>query len=142
MPDNAEQEKMAKLEELSYARQVYQNQYAMVTNSVQMAMHELQELDAALRTLESADMLKGKEALLGVGAGVYVRSVPSDPSVVLVAVGGSYVMEKSVDDAKAFVSSQKSAKTEILNKLAKSKRDLEAALIDIDYKIDTSGLQV
>ncbi len=133
---------MSELDELGYVRQVYQSQYALVNNSVQIVMREIQELDAAQLTLESVDLLKGKETLLGTGAGVYVRTVPGDVSSVLVAVGGGYVVERGVDDAKAFVSGQKAVKSDVLNRLAKNRREIEAALIDIEYKMDSSGLQV
>ena len=43
---------------------------------------------------------------------------------------------------KMFISKQIDLKTAILNKLLKNKRELESALIDIEYKMNSSELQV
>jgi prefoldin alpha subunit len=140
--EESKEERIAELNELGYARQVYQNQYALVNNSTQMVLQEMRELSASQHTLENMELLNGKESLISTGAGIYIRAVPKDTGAVLVEVGGNYVVEKSVDDAKVFVSKQVEMKTAILNKLLKNKRELESALIDIEYKMDSSGLQV
>ncbi len=134
--------KVSELEELGYARQVYQNQYALVNNSTQMVLQEMRELGASQRTLENIELLNGKESLISTGAGVYIRAVPNNTRTVLVEVGGNYVVEKAVDDAKAFLSTQVEFKTAILNKLLKNKRELESALIEIEYKMNSSEMQV
>jgi prefoldin alpha subunit len=140
--EESKDERISELDELGYARQVYQNQYALVNNSTQMVLQEMRELGASQHTLENIELLTGKESLIGTGAGIYIRAVPNNTSAVLVEVGGNYVVEKSVDDAKAFISRQVELKTGILNKLLKNKRELESALIDIEYKMDSSGLRV
>src|SRR5271157_4116099 len=94
---SSNEEKVSELEELEYARQVYQNQYALVNNSAQIVMQEIRELSASQNTLENIDMFKGKESLIPTGAGVYIRAMPSSTSTVLVEVGGKYVVEKSID---------------------------------------------
>jgi prefoldin alpha subunit len=140
--EESKEKKVSELDELGYARQVYQNQYALVSNSAQIVLQEMRELGASQHTLENMDLLTGKESLISTGAGIYIRAVPNNTNAVLVEVGGNYVVEKSVDDAKAFISRQVELKTGILNKLMKNKRELESALIDIEYKMDRSGLQV
>jgi prefoldin alpha subunit len=135
-------EKHEDLNQLGYARQVYQNQYALVNNSAQLVLQEMRELEASQTTLENIGLLNSRESLIATGAGVYIRAVPNNTSTVLVEVGGSYVAEKSIDEAKAFISKQVTAKTEVLNRLLKSKRDLEASLIEIEYKMESAGTQV
>ncbi len=140
--EESKNENTTELDELGYARQVYQNQYALVNNSTQMVLQEMREMGASQRTLENIELLNGKESLISTGAGVYIRAVPNNVRSVLVEVGGSYVVEKAVDDAKAFLSKQIDLKSAILNKLLKNKKELESALIDIEYKMNSSELQV
>jgi prefoldin alpha subunit len=142
LKSGSKETKVSELEELSYARQVYQNQYTFVSNSAQVVMQEMRELSASQHTMENIGMLTGKESLLSTGAGVYIRALPSDTTKVLVEVGGRYVVEKTIDEAKAFLGKQIEIKTGVMNKLLKSKREIEAALMDIEYKLDSSGMQV
>ncbi len=136
------EETISELDELRYARQVYQNQYMLINNSAQAVLQEMRELGASQRTLENIELFNGKESLISTGAGVYIRAVANNDSKVLVEVGGNYVAEKSADEAKAFLSKQIESKTAVLNRILKNKKDLESALIDIEYKLDNSELQV
>jgi prefoldin alpha subunit len=138
MAENGEG-KVSELDELRYMQQVYQNQYAALNNSMSAQMQEVQMLGAVQRTFESSDMLKGKETLMHIGASVYIKTSIKDSSHAIVSVGGGYLVEKSVEEAKAYVSTAMTKKTELVNKLAKSRKELQAALIELSYKIESES---
>jgi prefoldin alpha subunit len=143
MADKKPKEEMVSdLDELRYARQVYQNQYMLVNNSAQMMLQEIREFGSSQRTLENIELFNGKESLINTGAGVYIRALSNNTGTVLVEVGGNYVVEKSIDEAKGFLSRQIESKTAVFNKIIKNKKELEAALIDIESKMESSELQV
>jgi prefoldin alpha subunit len=89
--------------------------------------------------LESSEMLKDKETLTYAGAGVYVKAAIRDAGRVIVGVGANYLVEKGIDDAKTYISEAIAKRTKMINDLAKSRRDLQSAIIDISYKIDRAS---
>lgn len=134
--ENSETDKRQQLDEMKYIQQVYQNQYAVVNNSVNMALQELQELNSAQKTLESADLLKGKELVTSVGGDFYAFSAIKNPNTFIVAVGANYLVEKDVDSSKTHVANLIQKKNDNLNRLMKSKKEVEAALIEVNYRLD------
>ena len=136
MADNEERENVKELEELQYMQQVYQSQYAALNNSMNMHMQDVQVLSAVQNTLENIDMMKGKETLMHAGASVYMKADIKDASRVIVSIGGGYLVEKDIDDAKGYVSRMIAKKTDVLSSMAKSRKELQSALIDISYKME------
>ncbi len=124
------------LEEFRYLQQVYQNQYMALTQELSGSADRLRELDAAQKTLENMDSVKEKDTLVSIGYGTYVNSRITNGDTVLVSVGAGYMVEKKVDEAKAYISSALDQETTSINKLNKAKKELESALIEIAYKID------
>ena len=127
------------LDELRYIHQVYQNQYQVVSNSINIELQELQQLNMAQKSLESSELMNEKEILTNVGGDVYMRSKISDAKSAIIGIGGGYLIEKDVDASKNYIAKWIERKTESINKLIKNKRELEAALIDIAYKIDKAS---
>jgi prefoldin alpha subunit len=126
------------IEELRYMQQVYQNQYTMLGNSINMILRELQELNGAQKTLENIDLVKGKEILSGIGGDFYLIGKVQNPNSVLVGVGAGYVMEKDTDSAKTRVAELIKKHTDDLNRLTKNSKEIENALIEISYRMENS----
>jgi prefoldin alpha subunit len=127
----------AGVEELRYMQQVYQNQYAVASNSINMLLQELQELNSVQKTMENADILEGKSLLTNIGADTFMFSSVQDTKTMLMAVGAGYVVEKDIDSAKARVAALIQKRTESLNRIIKSRKEVEAALIEISYRLDS-----
>ncbi len=123
------------IDELRYIHQLYENQYAMIGNSINMHLRELQGLNAAQQTLENMNIVEGKETLTEIGGGLYLQSKVHDPKSVIVNVGGGYLVEKEIDAAKGHVAGLIKSYTDNLNRLTKSRKEVESALIEINYKI-------
>ena len=136
MAENEERETAKQIEELRYMQQIYQNQYAALNSSMNMHMQEVQMLGVVQTSLENNSEMKGKEALMHVGASVYMKTQIKNPDIVIVSVGGGYLVEKGVDDAKGYVSKMITKKTDMLSSMAKSRKELQNALIDISYKME------
>ena len=124
------------IEELRYIQQVYQNQYTMIGNSINMLFRELQELNSAQKTLENIDIVEGKDTLTGIGADFYLAGRIQNPKTAIVGVGAGYLVEKEIDASKTHVAALIQKHTENLNKLTKSRKEVEAALIEISYRLE------
>jgi prefoldin alpha subunit len=118
-------------EELAYLEQLYQNQYVMVGNAINSALGELQELNSAQKALEEMDRLAGRESFSGIGADFYLKAQIKADSRVVVGVGGGFLVEKDAAAARQTVKKRLDAKNAMLDKLVKSRKELEAAMVDI-----------
>lgn len=138
MAGNEEIKNAKSIDELRYMQQVYQSQYAALNSSMNTHMQDVQMLGAVQNTLENNDLMKGKETLMHIGASVYMKTMTKDSASVIVSIGGGYLIEKGIDDAKGYVSKRMEKKTEELNSMAKGRKELQNALIDISYKMETA----
>lgn len=123
------------LEELQYIHQLYQNQYALLTQEINRRIEVLRQLDSAQKALEDADKMKGSNILIPVGADVYFDGKLNNTKNVVLGIGAGYLLEKDIDGAKSYIAKAVEKETEYINRLAKSKKELEAALIEVSYKI-------
>ncbi|MGA2799873.1 MAG: prefoldin subunit alpha [Candidatus Micrarchaeaceae archaeon] len=128
----------ASSDELRYVQQVYQNQYAVATNSINMILQELQELNSAQKTLENVNLVEGKEALTSIGADTFFFSRVQSTKSVVMAVGGGYLVEKAIDSAKERTAKLIQVRTDRLNRIVKNRKELEAALIEISYRLGST----
>ncbi|MDE1832927.1 MAG: prefoldin subunit alpha [Candidatus Micrarchaeota archaeon] len=127
-------------EELRYMYGVYQQQHSLISNTINMHMQDLQELNAAQKTLESSDTISNREILTNIGADFFMKSKLADAETVIVGIGSDYMVEKDIDSAKAFVAKKIEAKMNIVNQLGKNRKELEGAMVDIGYKLgQTAG---
>jgi prefoldin alpha subunit len=126
------------LDELRYIQQVYQNQYAMLGNSINIIIQELGQLNSAQKTLENMDLTEGKEVITNVGSDFYLFGKIPNSKTILVGVGAGYLVEKDIDSAKTYATEIIKKRTENLNALSKSRKEVESALIEISYRIDNS----
>jgi prefoldin alpha subunit len=127
------------LGELGYMQQLYQNQYMMLNNSMTTHLQEMQALGAVQRMLENSNMLNNKETLTYAGADVYVKAAIKDSGCVIVGVGANYLVEKSIEEAKVYVSGAIAKKTKLINDIANGRKELQSAIIDISYKIERAS---
>lgn len=122
-------------EELQYLYQIYQSQYNNLGQEIGTRLDVLRQLDGAQKALEEMDAIKGKNTLIPVGADVYIDGKVNAGKTVIVGIGAKYLVEKPIDDAKGYVSKAMEKETDYINKLAKSRKEVEASLMDISYKL-------
>ena len=126
------------LEELRYIQQVYQNQYAMAGNSINILLQELQQLNSTQKTFENVDLLPNKDVVMNIGSDFYLFGRVPNPKTALVGVGAGYIIEKDIDSAKTYVADLIKKRTEDLNRLTKSRKEIEGALIEVSYRLENT----
>ena len=124
------------LQELQYVHQLYQSQYQLLNQEMNAKLDALRQISEAQRALENANEFKDKNTLIHVGAAVYMHGKMTAPEKILVAVGSGYLIEKDIDQAKAHIAKLLDKESKALDKMAKSKRELEAAIIEISYRME------
>ncbi len=135
-PNQSQQRSGATPDELKYMQHLYQNQYVLITQELNSRIQALGEITNSQATLERIDMVKKKKALVPIGAETYLDGTISDSEAVVVGVGAGYLVEKDVAGAKAHIAKAIEKETQYINKLMKSKKELEAALMEVSYKLE------
>lgn len=125
------------IEELTYLERLYQNQYMLVTNAINSAMDELQELSSASKSIDSMGDIEGKESFNSIGSDFYLRSKIEKGASMIAGVGGGYLVEKNVDEAKIYVKAKMEKKNDMVNKLMKNRKELEGAIVELNTKIES-----
>ena len=87
----------------------------------------------AVETIKGIDSANSEEALIPVGAGVLLRSVPPKVDRVLVNIGANVVVEKSKEDATSFMEARAKELEESLVSLI-SQRNQVGQRLDSDRR--------
>ena len=124
------------VEGLQYLHQLYQSQYVILTQEINAMLDSLSKLNNAQKTISGIDEVRNKNTLMPIGGNIFINASVGDASTVIISVGGGYLIEDSVDNAKQFVSNQIQKQTTQINGMMKSKRELENAVLDISYKLE------
>ena len=135
-PPKDSRSKEEELTGLSYLQQLYQNQYNALAQSINSALERLADLNNTRITLENMEKISGKPSLTQIGTDAYIFSTASTNQAVLVHVGAGYLAEKSIDDAKGFISKLIERDTAFVNSMVKNRSEVENALLKVSYRLD------
>jgi prefoldin alpha subunit len=124
---------------LRYLQQLYQGQYSGISNEMNQLLGHIGELEAALKTAENYNIVNGKNTLMHIGANVYLNANASKSETMLVGVGGGWMVEKSIDDSKLYVSKRIEKMTALFNRLSKDRKELENALMEVSQRLGRLG---
>ncbi len=124
------------MEELRYIQQMYNNQYMSLANEVNARLELLKDCETAQKTLENVSEIKDKNTMQPIGHGVFASGKITNDKTFVVAVGAGFFVEKDINGAKAFIAKEMEEEQQHLNRLGRTKRELEAALMEISYKIN------
>jgi len=134
MPDE-NNDKTAEMESLQYLNQIYGDRYSAITAEIRSVIDEIGDLNRSVETLSNFDSVKGKRMLTMAGRSLFVYAIAEPEEKVLVEVGGGYLVEKSIEEGKQFLSTSIESKNKYLNSLTVEKEKLENALLEISYKL-------
>jgi prefoldin alpha subunit len=134
MPDE-NNDKTAEMESLQYLNQIYGDRYSAITAEIRSVIDEIEDLNRSVETLSNFDSVKGKRMLTMAGRSLFVYAIAEPEEKVLVEVGGGYLIEKSIEEGKQFLSTSIESKNKYLNSLTVEKEKLENALLEISYKL-------
>lgn len=96
------------LSELSEKHQVYQYQAEAIAQQINMVNLTIKDVETALATVTALkDEPAGKETLVPIGFGSFVKANLINPDTIVVGIGAGVSVEKKVDDAKSFLEKRK-----------------------------------
>ncbi len=96
------------IQELAGMHQQYQYQAEAIGKQLNMLKMTLNDLETALFTITALkDETAGKETLVPIGFGSFVKATLSDPGNIVVGIGSGVSVEKKIDDAKSFLEKRK-----------------------------------
>lgn len=124
------------IEELKYMQQLYEQQYRMLSDSINASSNELAELGAVQKAVESSDMISNSELFTHLGSNFYIRGKAPEVKNFVVGIGGGYLVEMSTDYAKEYIARQMEKKSAELNSMMANRKKVEATLLDILHKIE------
>ncbi len=124
------------VEGLQYLHQLYQSQYMLLTQEINAMLDELAKLNNAQKTVNSMDDVKNRNALMPLGGDIYLDASIGDSKSVIISVGGGYLIEQTIDEAKQFINKQAQKQTQEINSMMKNKRELEQAVLEISYRLE------
>lgn len=130
MSDALTQQQLA---ELSERHQVYQYQAESIAQQINMVKMTIKDVETALVTIQALKgETPGKETLVPIGFGSFVKATLTDPETIVVGIGAGVSIEKKVDDAKAFLDKRKDELTKYneqlnntISKLAEEMQNIE-----------------
>lgn len=132
-------EKREDIYTLRYMQQLYQSQYGAVSGEVNRVVGYLEELNAAQKAVDNTDEIAGRGVLVHMGSGVYLNGKAGKMSSVIVSVGGGYLIEKDITEAKKYIASRIEHTTNVFNKLIKNRNELGAALREVSIRLEAMG---
>lgn len=127
MTDALTQQQLA---ELSEKHKVYQYQAESIAQQINMVKLTIKDVETALTTITALkDEPAGKETLVPIGFGSFVKATLSDPGNVVVGIGSGVIVEKKIDDAKSFLEKRKDELTkyheQLNNTISKLAQELQ-----------------
>ena len=129
-------------ERLRYMYSVYQEQYGIVSQRLDEALGVMQRLNAALLTLENYGTIKGSNAFLPSGEGIFLKSRIDDSESFVIDVGGGYLVEAPIESAKEVVSSRLEGVNAYMKKMYSERGSIEKALNEIGARLGAqSGVE-
>ncbi len=106
------------LTELAQRHQLHQYQAEALAQQISMVNATIKDVETALTTIAALKGEQpGKETLVPIGFGSFVKASLSSPDKVVVGIGAGVSVEKNTDDAKAFLEKRKDELTKYREQL-------------------------
>lgn len=120
-----------KLQKLAYEAQVYQAEGQRVQQQIEGMGQNLLELTASLETLRNLKE-DARNALVPVGAGVFLKAEKLGAKSVFVSIGGRLVVERGIADAIALLEQREKANRDVLERMHAALEELNSRILEID----------
>ncbi len=124
------------LERLAYEYQLLQAQVQLLAQNLELLTMGRNEFQAVKETLEGLKKVEDEkpEILVPIGAGSFLKGIIVDRENAIVSVGAGYAVEKSLDDAIAYLEERVKEYDEAIAKTQEGLRKLEAQLNELAKK--------
>lgn len=121
--------------QLRYLQSIYSQQYELLENEIATFTMAMGSLHKNLETLENKDRLSNSKILVSGEGGAYIEASVKSLDKALVYIGAGYLVEKSIEDAKAYLKGNGSKQEETVKKLISERQKLEKEMMDVSYKL-------
>ncbi|MDE1823480.1 MAG: hypothetical protein KGH50_04095 [Candidatus Micrarchaeota archaeon] len=133
--DNANIDPKELYVQLQYLQNLYSQQYDYIEENLASYTIANNSVRRSIELLSGADSVKNSKVLMSPDAGIYMEASIGELRSIITYVGAGYLVEKSVEDAKAFMEQNQRKGEEVLMKLVSDKQKLEKELLDINYRM-------
>lgn len=127
--------------QLRYLQNIYSQQYEMIESEIATYSLALSAINKNIDMLEDPDKINNKEMLLNGEGGTYIVAKIKPVEQVITYVGAGYLVEKSLEDAKAFLNDNRKKQEENLRRLSEERLKIEKELVSISYKLSAYNQQ-
>ena len=127
------------IEQLRYLQSLYIQEYENLLNEITNYNLVYNATQRNIDVLENLGMLESSNILLNLEGGTYIEAKLNKVDKALVYVGSGYLIEKSIDEAKAFLKQNKQKGEELIKELNKRKEEIEKNLIDVAFELEKIG---
>jgi len=118
-----------------YLLQLYQEQIEGIYSQVEMIEKLIDEYNRAIETMKEIAEMEGKEVLMPLGINVFGYAELKDTSKVIVNIGRSVYMEKTINNAIDFFNKKIEELKKSEEKLAKTAEELRMKMEEIANKL-------
>lgn len=125
------------LEQLKYLQGVYGQEYEALAANINNYISISAMMSRSIEFIGNIGSVKNSNMLLNLEAGTYIEVKASNTDKVFTYVGFGYVVEKSRDDAVAFLTDNMKKTNEIVKKLTSDREKVETELINIELKLNS-----
>lgn len=125
------------LAQLQYLHEIYVQQYGGIMNELERYSSVAESFSRSTETIEKIGSVENSSILLGIDAGAFVEVRSGTISKVITSVGAGYMVEKSVEEAKAFIKANADRSRDVVARLIKEKEKVEREIVNIEYRIST-----
>ncbi|WP_297520201.1 prefoldin subunit alpha [Thermococcus sp.] len=124
------------LERLAYEYQLLQAQAQLLAQNLELLTMGRNEFQTVKETLEGLKKVEDEkpEILVPIGAGSFLKGIIVDRENAIVSVGAGYAVEKSLDDAIAYLEERVKEYDEAIAKTQEGLRKLETQLNELAKK--------
>ena len=118
-------------------REAYMSQLDMLTQQVQLLQMSVEEAARARDTLKNLkDAKEGDEILIPIGAASFIPAKVSNTGKAVVGIGNRVSVEKSIDDAVAYMKSNVDEISAALKKAVETLNEVETAARNLTAAIN------
>ena len=121
------------LQKLAYEYQLLQAQAQLLSQNLELLTLGMNEFSAVKGTLEELKKVEEEnpEILVPIGAGSFLKGKIMDKRSAIVSIGAGYAMEKSIDDAIAYLNERIKEYEDAIRKTQESLQKIEHKLQDL-----------
>ncbi|MCD6560037.1 MAG: prefoldin subunit alpha [Palaeococcus sp.] len=121
------------LQKLAYEYQLLQAQAQLLSQNLELLTLGMNEFSAVKGTLEELKKVEEEnpEILVPIGAGSFLKGKIMDKRSAIVSIGAGYAMEKSIDDAIAYLNERIKEYEDAIRKTQESLQKIERKLQDL-----------